>query len=96
MTDSRAARISVLASIVRVSHPEGILRHIALGIGTFFGMMGIATLALRTQLCIVNACLMTKTVLIAQTTSEYYTFVDSRVGVQPPTGEQRIVSGTYS
>lgn len=71
MTDSRATRISVLASIVRVSCPEGMLRHIALGIGAFFGMMGIATLGLRTQLCIVDACFMTKTVFIAQTTSKH-------------------------
>ncbi|KAG8216477.1 hypothetical protein J3R82DRAFT_6588 [Butyriboletus roseoflavus] len=63
-------RISILASIVRVSHPEGILRHIALAIGVSFGIMALAMLALRIQLCVVDACDMTTTVLIAQTTTD--------------------------
>ncbi|KAG8216476.1 hypothetical protein J3R82DRAFT_6587 [Butyriboletus roseoflavus] len=70
MTNSRSMRISILASIVRVSHPEGILRHIALAIGVSFGIMAIAMFALRIQLCVADACPMTMTVLIAQTTTD--------------------------
>lgn len=57
--------------MVRVSRPEGILRHIAFGIGIFFGLMGIAMLAMRLRLCVAGACLMTRTTLISQTTSEH-------------------------
>ena len=81
MTNSRSMRISILASIMRVSHPEGTLRHVALAVGTSFGIMGLVMFALRVQFCIEYACFMTKTVLIAQTTSKHLTFIDPRVGV---------------
>jgi hypothetical protein len=61
--------------MVHVSHPEGTLRHIALGIGTLFGIMGIMMLGLRVRMCAADECLMTRTVLIAQTTSKHQTFV---------------------
>lgn len=69
--DSRSTRISILASIVRVSRPEGMLRSIALGIGTLFGIMGAGMVGQRVQVCLTNHCLMTKQLLIAQTTSEH-------------------------
>lgn len=68
--DSRATRISILASIVRVSRPEGRLRHISLGTGILFGILGAAMIGKRLQGCLAKGCLMTRALLIAQTTSK--------------------------
>ncbi|KAF8434784.1 hypothetical protein L210DRAFT_968463 [Boletus edulis BED1] len=65
-----ATRISILTSVVRVSRPEGMLRHIALSIGVLFGLLGIAMLGLRLRLCLTMKCLMTRTILIVQTTTD--------------------------
>ena len=61
--------------MVHVSHPQGTQRHIALGIGTLFGIMGIVMLGQRVQVCVAHDCLITRAVLIAQTTSKHQSFV---------------------
>ncbi|KAH0834844.1 hypothetical protein J3R83DRAFT_10465 [Lanmaoa asiatica] len=44
-----AARMSILTSMVHVSRPEGMLRHVTVGIGISFGIMGLAMLGYRVQ-----------------------------------------------
>jgi len=56
--------------MVHVSHPQGTQRHIALCIGAFFGIMGIVILGQRAQVCVAHGCLITRAVLIAQTTTD--------------------------
>ena len=74
--NSRATRISILTSMVRVSRPEGNLRHIALGVGVLFGFIGVVMLAVRLHLCLDDACLMTTPTLIIQTISKHPTLFD--------------------
>ena len=70
--DSRSTRVSILASIVRVLSLGGMPRCITLGVGISFGLIGTAVFALRLQVCIVRACLMTRPLLIIQTVSKRF------------------------
>jgi hypothetical protein len=71
MTNFRATRISILASMVRISHPEVALGRVALCIGLAFGAMWIGNVALRLETCISReSCVITITIAIVQTVSE--------------------------
>ncbi|KIK94731.1 hypothetical protein PAXRUDRAFT_827716 [Paxillus rubicundulus Ve08.2h10] len=62
-----AARISILTSMVRVSHPGPALKRIAYCIGVAFGIMWLSFCAERLEDCLRNACLMERPLAISQT-----------------------------
>ncbi|KAF9226363.1 hypothetical protein BS17DRAFT_673142, partial [Gyrodon lividus] len=80
-THIRAARISILTSMVRVSQPAPVLKRIACCIGIAFGIMWLSIWAQRLEVCLRHACLMVRPLAIAQTTTD--TIADILLTVLP-------------
>lgn len=70
----RAARLSMMTTIIRIVDLRAGIRRTSYAIAVFFGLMWMAVLAQKLYVCCTNSCNMTHDVAVSQLTSTSIVF----------------------